>query len=296
MRVAVLGAGSIGCLVAAKLVMAGHEVMVHGRGLFAANLAVNGLRIKGIWEHKISPDEWLVTLDEAGIHDELLGKYDLAIITSKAKDTETLVEIASQLTTGPVLSLQNGLGNYEIIQSYVNENSAVGVTTNAVKRSQDGSIEWVGKGNLFVGGHQGKVFEELLKPLGAKFEPDVSSILWNKLLINVAINPLAAICGVENGELRREPLLSQAEATMLEAANIARNLNIKVHDDLTLIEQLHKVLESTSQNVCSMLADIRAGNETEIDFLCGQVVLRGESLGIPTPLNSMLLSQVKSLN
>ena len=110
MRVAVLGAGSIGCLVAAKLVMAGHEVMVHGRGLFAANLAVNGLKIKGIWEHKISPDEWLVTLDEAGIHDELLGKYDLAIITSKAKDTETLVEIASQLTTGPVLSLQNGLG------------------------------------------------------------------------------------------------------------------------------------------------------------------------------------------
>ena len=132
--------------------------------------------------------------------------------------------------------------------------------------------------------------------MGAKFEPDVSSILWNKLLINVAINPLAAICGVENGELRREPLLSQAEATMLEAANIARNLNIKVHDDLTLIEQLHKVLDSTSQNVCSMLADIRAGNETEIDFLCGQVVLRGESLGIPTPLNSMLLSQVKSLN
>ena len=135
MRVAVLGAGSIGCLVAAKLVRAGHEVMVHGRGLFAANLAVNGLKIKGIWEHKISPNEWLVTLDEAGIHDKLLGKYDLVIITSKAKDTETLVEIASQLTTGPVLSLQNGLGNYEIIQSYVNENSAVGVTTNAVKRS-----------------------------------------------------------------------------------------------------------------------------------------------------------------
>ncbi len=50
MRVAVLGAGSIGCLVAAKLVRAGHEVMVHGRGLFAANLAVNGLKIKGICE------------------------------------------------------------------------------------------------------------------------------------------------------------------------------------------------------------------------------------------------------
>ena len=115
------------------------------------------------------------------------------------------------------------------------------------------------------------------------------------MLINVAINPIAAICGVKNGELSHEPLLSQSESTMLEAALIARSLGIVLPDDQELLQELHSVLQTTSENECSMLADVKAGRETEIDALCGQVVSRGENVGIPTPLNSMLLSQIKAL-
>jgi len=68
-----------------------------------------------------------------------------------------------------------------------------------------------------------------------------------------------------------------------------------VSSDIELIENLHKVIADTSENICSMLSDVKSGKETEIDVLCGQVVLRGEKLGVPTPLNSMLLSQIKSL-
>ena len=229
------------------------------------------------------------------MHPSLEGSCDQAIITSKSKDTSDLVGIATFLTNGPVLSLQNGLGNLEIIKQHVFENSAVGVTTNAVTRIQPGHIEWVGKGNLIVGGPKGKVFEKTLECLDASYTEDVSSILWNKLLLNVAINPLAAICGVKNGELRSEPLLSQAESTMIEAANVARLLGVSVDDDHVLLDSLHSVLDSTADNICSMLADVKAGRETEIDMLCGQVVSRGETVGIPTPLNSMLLSQIKSL-
>ena len=82
---------------------------------------------------------------------------------------------------------------------------------------------------------------------------------------------------------------------MIEAASVARLLGINIADDQELIQSLHSVLDSTSENVCSMLADVRSGKETEIDMLCGQVVSRAEKLGIPTPLNSMLLSQIKSL-
>ena len=191
--------------------------------------------------------------------------------------------------------MQNGLGNHDILRQYVFENSAVGVTTNAVKRSAPGHIEWVGSGSVVIGGPKGEQFIQTLEVLDAEFSEDVESIIWNKLLINVAINPLAAICGVKNGELRNEPLLSQAESTMLEAANVARLLGISLAEDHSLIQNLHSVLDSTSENECSMLVDVKAGRETEIDVLCGQVVLRGEKLGVPTPLNSMLLSQIKSL-
>ena len=295
MRIAVLGAGSIGCLVAAKLVESGHDVLVHARGEHGAMLAVSGLEITGLWDYSISPEQWTVSLDEAGIHPSLEKSFDQAIITSKAIDTDSLCNIATMLTDGPVLSLQNGLGNHEILQNHFFENSAVGVTTNAVKRKSPGKIEWVGKGNLVIGGAKGELFCETLEILSADYSNDVSSIIWNKLLLNVAINPLAAICGVLNGELRFEPLLSQSESVMLEAAKIARMMGITISDDQELIQNLHSVLDSTAENECSMLADVKAGRVTEIDFLCGQVVLRGEKLGIPTPLNSMLLSQIKSL-
>lgn len=295
MRIAVLGAGSIGCLVAAKLVESGHDVLVHARGEHGAMLAVSGLEVTGLWDYSISPEQWTVSLDEAGIHPSLEKSFDQAIITSKAIDTESLCKIASMLTDGPVLSLQNGLGNHEILQNHFFENSAVGVTTNAVKRKSPGKIEWVGKGNLVIGGAKGEIFCETLEILSADYSNDVSNIIWNKLLLNVAINPLAAICGVLNGELRFEPLLSQSESVMLEAAKIARMMGITISDDQELIQNLHSVLDSTAENECSMLADVKAGRETEIDFLCGQVVLRGEKLGIPTPLNTMLLSQIKSL-
>ena len=295
MRVCVLGAGSIGCLVAAKLVEAGYDVLVHARGEHGATLALSGLEVSGLWETKISPDQWTVSLEGAGLHPSLKQSCDLAIITSKSKDTAALIDNAKFLTSGPVLSLQNGLGNLELLKLHVFENAAVGVTTNAVKRIKSGCIEWVGKGNLIVGGPKGEVFAKVLECLNASYSKDVSSILWNKLLLNVAINPLAAICGVKNGELREEPLLSQSESTMLEAASVARMLGVTIDDDHLLIQNLHSVLDSTSENICSMLADVKAGNETEIDMLCGQVVMRGEQLGIPTPLNGMLLSQIKSL-
>ena len=144
MRIAVLGAGSIGCLIAAKLVEAGHDVLVHARGEHGAVLALSGLNVSGIWDFQIQPNQWTVSLDEAGIHPSLEKSFDQSIITCKAKDTAKLAEIAAQITDGPVLSLQNGLGNHEILSRYVFENSAVGVTTNAVKRISPGQIEWVG--------------------------------------------------------------------------------------------------------------------------------------------------------
>jgi 2-dehydropantoate 2-reductase len=295
MRIAVLGAGSIGSLVAAKLVTSGYEVLIHARGEHGAMLAVSGLEVSGEWNTRITPDKWTVSLDGAGIHPSLEKSCDQAIITSKSKDTAELSKIATFLTNGPVLSLQNGLGNLEILKEHAFENTAVGVTTNAVKRLQPGAIEWVGKGKLIVGGNKGDVFEKTLECLDATYNADVTSVIWNKLLLNVAINPLAAICGVKNGELRHEPLLSQAESTMMEAASVARLLGINIDDDQELLQSLHSVLDSTSENICSMLVDVRSGKETEIDMLCGQVVSRAEQLGVPTPLNSMLLSQIKSL-
>ena len=297
MRIAVLGVGAIGSLVAAKLIDSGYDVLVHAKGEHGAMLAINGLDVKGKWDCHIDSQDWTVTLEEAGLHPSLKASCDLGIITCKAKDTHRLSEIAHFVCTGSVLSLQNGMGNKELLEQAIGPHRvAVGVTTNAVFRTKSGEINWSGKGELSIGGKAAGDFIEILSCLDAELVEDLDAILWSKLLLNVAINPLAAICGVKNGELRIEPLLGQAESTMLEAATVARMEGVAIPEDAELVSRLHKVLEKTAENRCSMLQDVSAGRETEIEMLCGEVVRRGERCGIPTPRNAMLLAQINALS
>ncbi|MDP6869193.1 MAG: 2-dehydropantoate 2-reductase [Candidatus Poseidoniaceae archaeon] len=296
MRIGVLGAGSIGGLIAAKLVQKGYEVLVHSRGEHGAMLAANGMKIRGHWEYEINPDDWIVSLEEVGLIPELKGWCDLAIITCKSKDTREMSKVASYVCNGPVLSLQNGLGNIEIIEAEVGPHKvAGGTTTNAVFKSNTGEITWAGNGDLIIGGRCGKQFIEILDSLNAEHTEDLNKALWEKVLLNVAINPLAAICGINNGGLLETELLNQAESTMLEAANVARIEGVDLPDNQMLVDRLHSVIQATASNQCSMLQDIKSGKETEIEFLCGEVVKRGEKYGLPTPLNAMLLSQINAL-
>ena len=121
-----------------------------------------------------------------------------------------------------------------------------------------------------------QVFEDAnLNPM---WSDDVQNIVWRKLLLNVAINPVCAIAGVRNGALIDVPeLWDQAMAAMLEAAAVGRASGVDL-GDVDLEEHLRKVVEATD-NRCSMLQDVMAGRATEIESLCGAVVERGGRLG-----------------
>ena len=82
---------------------------------------------------------------------------------------------------------------------------------------------------------------------------------------------------------------------MLEGARIARAEGVQIEEDEHLVERLRDVIEKTSNNYCSMLQDIRAGRETEINSLNVEICRRGEMLGIATPLNQMLSSVIQHL-
>ena len=138
-----------------------------------------------------------------------------------------------------------------------------------------------------------EVFEDAnLNPI---WSDNVENIVWRKLLLNVAINPVCAIAGVRNGALLEIPeLWDQAMSAMLEAAAVARTSGVDL-GDVDLQEHLRKVVEATSENRCSMLQDVMAGRATEIDSLCGAVIEIGESLGIPAPTNQSLHALIKGI-
>jgi 2-dehydropantoate 2-reductase len=297
MRIAVLGAGAIGGLVAAHLVTSGYEVLVHSRGEHGARMAVEGLNISGEMSFSIAAQDWLVTLDEVGISPELENSCEMAIITSKAMDTEKLAIIAGSLCQGPVLSLQNGLGNLEIVSEILGPQRAfAATTTHGVTKVAPGQLNWAGRGQIEIES-QSPFFTVFDKAgLNPSMCEDVSQLLWNKLLINVGINPLAALCGIKNGELLKDSLFQEACAVMLEAANVARIEGVSLEADGDLVETLREVIIRTSENECSMLQDVRNGRKTEIEMICGEVVRRGERAGFPCPRNTLLLAQIDSLN
>ncbi len=131
--------------------------------------------------------------------------------------------------------------------------------------------------------------------LNPKWSSDIASVIWRKLLINVAINPVCAIAGVRNGALAEVPeLWSQSLEAMREAEAVAHASGVDL-GDVDTESYLRKVVEYTAENRVSMLQDLMAGRKTEVEVLCGAVVSKGQDLGIPTPRNEMLLALVKGI-
>ena len=124
---------------------------------------------------------------------------------------------------------------------------------------------------------------------------DLDSSIWVKAIINVAINPICAIAGLENGMIESDPyLLSLSLAAASEAATVARNKGVDI-PDIDIEGRVIEVIRSTSNNRCSMLQDLMSGRRTEIDSLCGRISEEAEASGVPVPVNSTLYALVKAI-
>ena len=128
-----------------------------------------------------------------------------------------------------------------------------------------------------------------------EYVADTEALLWGKLVVNAAINPLTGLLGVPNGELlRRAPVRALMGSTAREVASVAHALGITLpyNDPVAAVEG---VARDTAENHSSMLQDIRRGAITEIDAICGAIVGSGERMGVPVPVNHCLWNLVQAL-
>jgi len=132
--------------------------------------------------------------------------------------------------------------------------------------------------------------------LETEWVEDVESILWEKLLVNAAINPLTALFNCPNGRLALDPTLQAILRDIVaEALPLVRPHGVKLSLD-EAIARVETVCRATAENISSMLQDIRRGKRTEIDFINGAVVREGERLKQPPPLNRLLTALVERLS
>ena len=309
MRVAILGTGSLGGVIAGCLADTGAELVCVSRGR-TVEILQSGLTIftpEGSVE-MIPGDRYSLIDSEGGpVKDSMYNSCDVAIIAGKADSTSALSSIAEDIVSdgGFVVSIQNGIGNAGIIASRVGWEKVVGgSTTHSAWRDGDGGVHWTGRGSFSIvrmdrsnPNSNESEFVSLLDEAGLNpvWSSEIDKEIWRKLMINVAINPICAIAGIRNGGLLEIPeLWIQSLEAMKEAESVARASGVDL-GGMDIEDYLKKVVTATADNRVSMLQDLMAGRRTEIDVICGAVISKGEELGIKTPRNEVLLALVKGI-
>jgi 2-dehydropantoate 2-reductase len=241
---------------------------------------------------------------EARTTPEALAHADWVGIFVKAHQTgRAMAEIGPQIPSRAwVFSLQNGVGmESEILKFIPKERFVRGVTSQGATLLGPGRVRWAGVGPTKLGRWEGpntpelEALRELLCRAGIETElsEGIERLLWEKLLVNCAINPLTALFDRPNGALLEDAQLREiAREVVRETLRVARAHGVVLSDE-EAIERVEAVASKTARNISSMLQDVRRGRPTEIDYINGAVVREGQRLGIPTPLNLLLTKLLK---
>jgi 2-dehydropantoate 2-reductase len=292
----IVGTGALACLFAARLAAAGIRVTLLGtwaEGLQA--LSTGGVRLAG-------PDGAEQTYPvQATSNPADCANARLALVLVKSWQTERAARQLAQCLSGEglALTLQNGLGNRETLAGALGDGRVgLGVTTTGATLVGPGRVRPGGEGIVSLGAHSRlDPLAELLRRAGFTVEivPEADALLWSKLVINAAINPLTALLHVPNGELLNIPSArTLMSAAAREAAAVAEMLGQRLtYPDPVITAEA--VARRTATNHSSMFQDVLRGARTEIDAICGAIVAAGEEYGVPTPVNHTLWLLIQAL-
>ena len=300
MKIVIVGPGAMGCLFAAFLSKSKEEIWLLDKNKEnAAKINENGISLEGV------SGAWLAK-PRATAETSDIGKADLILICVKSFHTKQAVEQIKPLLgeNTKILTLQNGMGNIEIIAELAGENRVIGgVTSEGATLIDTGKIRHAGRGETIIGTIDGKTpvemrsIREVFNKVGfqTKMSRDIKSLVWSKLIINVGINALTAITRLPNGKLPEfEGTKRILRDAVTEAVRVAKRKRIKlIYDDP--LAKVEAVCEGTAVNLSSMLQDILRKKRTEIDYINGVIVRLGQELGIPVPTNKLLVDLVKTI-
>lgn len=307
-RILVAGAGALGSVFGGFLRRAGYDVTLLGRAAHVDTIATGGLFIDGIWgEHHVGG--FTVAREPA----EVRGEHDLVLVTVKSYDTRAMAEAVADRVAdaGVAVSLQNGLGNVEALESVLGPERVLGarVIFGAVVTSPGRVRVTViadpnALGAMQPGLHPRR--DDLARRWAAAIDAagvptvyaeDIAAKLWAKVFYNAALNPLGALLGLHYGALpEREDSRAVMDRVIDEAFAVARAEGVALpwsSAEAYREEFYGRLVPSTYDHRSSMLQDIERGRRTEIDAINGEVWRRGRRHGIATPANELLTRLVR---
>lgn len=299
MQIAIFGIGALGCLLGAKL-------SPHAAVTLVGNWQTQIDKLRQAPLRYLHPDGngGEIQLDVTDNPSTILP-VDIAIVATKSPRTGQIAPLIPPIlkSDGIVITLQNGLGNREILAEYSSETRCTqGVTTMGATLLEAGVIRFANVGHTTIATHP--AIEAKLRALLAimqaaqlsvELTSNIKPAVWEKLAVNAAINPLTAILRVPNGELLQSAWARQTMhdvATEISTLAASQWLSLPHHKLITHIEH---IAQQTAYNRSSMLQDVERQAETEIEAICGVLVRLAETVGVPMPVTATLYRLVKTI-
>lgn len=298
LRLLIVGAGGIGSYYAARLLNAGHEVVLTARGAHLAALQEHGLTVQHggeVWSFPVQ------ATDHAGVVAHYRpDDFDVVLITLKSTATEAVLdELGPWLSQGkvPVLSLQNGVDNEPALASLLGEHRVLGGLAVRIGGHivQPGVVEAEGPAQIVMGewplaigaGRCSPLLHQLREDFEAAGIPTTVSDniryeLWRKLVINNGVNPLSALTGLDTRSLTHHPEFQKIVYGMMAetvAASKADDVNLGPED----LAEMFDLISNFNAIKTSMLVDKEKGRPLELDSIAGAVLRRSDRLGIEAP-------------
>lgn len=298
MHIAVIGAGNMGCLYGANLARAGEQVtLIDTWEEHVHQIRERGLRMEGL--HGAFTVSVGATADPA----TLAGQADVALIQVSAYATRAAAVSARTVLREPgcALTLQNGLGNVEVLQEVLGAGRVLaGLSFHSADLQGPGQVTHTNEGKTYLGeldrSHTPRLarLSEAMERAGMNpvIEADITATMWGKFVLNCGINPLCAIADLRPGHIRQIPELDEFQTRIVEEVlALVRAKGIQLPSRTPLQEI--KVYSARKFHRVSMLQHLARGRQTEIDALNGYVVRESRKLGLSCPYNEALTALIK---
>jgi len=290
-RIAVMGAGAVGCYYGGMLARAGHEVVLIGRPAHAEAVQRDGLRLQ---TQAFDEHIRLAASTEASA----AAGANLVLFSVKSTDTEAAAaQLQPHLAPGALLiTLQNGVDNARRLRAALPGFAvAAAVVYVATEMAGPGHVRHHGRGELVIEpSERSEAAAQLLRAAGVPTEisANVEGALWAKLILNCAYNALSALARMPYGPLvQRDGVLAVMDDVVAECQAVAQADGVQVPGDARAA--VRSLAGTMPAQYSSTAQDLMRGRPTEIDHLNGYVVRRGAALGVPTPVNRVLHTLVK---
>ena len=302
MKIAVLGAGALGCAIGGTLAEAGNEVVLINR---------NATHVDAINSHGLlmrTPQGERAVRVRATTRAEAESTVDLVIVLVKSFHTHQAMSAATALI-GPktvVLSLQNGLGHEDVLADIVGHERVLAGKTyvGGVLLAPGRIVAGVEGKETLIGELDGRISDRApdIAPtfnaagLATTVSDNIMGTMWDKLLINVSTGALSGITRLPYGPLYRIPEIeATAIAAVQEAMAVARASGVNLSFTDPRSAWLKAAAGLPDDFKTSMLQSLEKGSITEIDFINGAVVRWGQRCGVPTPVNATLVACIKGI-